>query len=273
MESNAFSVAWSVAVRKLFLFGGTQGRGYRAIEHFNAYSYSTADGWKDLTLEMKGHIPAPRKDACLVPAYGGTKMVLFGGFTSDRVKLVSDIIMLDVATMTWTKGRDPAKDERRGAAACAVSNDHFVSWGGTYGNELSYVTLNSTIVYDIKTNKWTSTFIPGPKITTTRNIPLTDDSGSSSGNSSRIIDIISVVLGVVVAALAVCALLLYQGVRAQKNIQDLSRYSPHEVHFGAAQLSQHPHELIMDKGDHNDSVPAIWTISKLENPNHLDEIR
>jgi hypothetical protein len=68
---------------------------------------------------MKGYVPTARKQACIAPAYGGAKMVLFGGsFTSIKTNILSDIYVLDVASITWAKGLSPDME--------SASNDHFI---------------------------------------------------------------------------------------------------------------------------------------------------
>lgn len=219
--ADSFSVAWSRPSRKLFLFGGNTGS-YGQIDRFNAFSYSEATQWDDLRGLMKGDVPTPRKEACLVSAYGGTKMILFGGFTYDRTSVLRDIYVLEVATMTWTKGIDVSKEDQRGIAACGVSNDHFIAWGGgtdrVSGSTKNFVQVNSTIVYNLKTNNWTSTYICASP--TSLDAPSGTDP-SPSDKSSRVINIAVAVLGVAIMTLVIWALRLYRTYRkrAQSNIQ------------------------------------------------------
>lgn len=212
LSTEYFSVAWSQFSRKLFLFGGTAGASGQ-MGRFNAYSYSESEQWKDLTNVMKGQLPSPRRDACLVPAYGGTKMILFGGFSKDKVGVLPDIYVLDVATMTWTKGSTVTQRNQRAMAACAASNDYFIAWGGGNGMEV----IDSTIVYNIRTNNWTSAYNPAPA--PTRPTSPNQGDSSDSGYSTRVADIVTAVLGVVVVALVAWIVLLYLK-RARYNTQD-----------------------------------------------------
>ncbi|KAF9992340.1 hypothetical protein BGZ65_012349, partial [Modicella reniformis] len=93
-------------------------------------SYNDKDGWHNMTRDVKGEVPEPRSSACLVPAFGGSKMVLFGGYTRHEVSVLSDIHILDLDTMVWTRGPNVKSKERRARAACAVSNDQLIAWGG-----------------------------------------------------------------------------------------------------------------------------------------------
>ncbi|KAF9925517.1 hypothetical protein BGZ65_007699, partial [Modicella reniformis] len=227
-----YAVAWSVSLRKLIYIGGKETPGLKELPYLNMLSYSDKDGWRNITQEVKGRIPASRFGACLLPAFGGSKMVLFGGFVG-----VSDIYILDVATMTWTRGPD-AIGETRAYPACAVSNDQLVVWGGMTGSNptADLPPLNSTIVFNLKTNKWTSTF-SAPTVTSTRIrstasptlVPSafptegssTDDSQLLTGGLSHVIIIVAAVLGVAGLSLAVGAIFLCRMRRKvkQKNSQ------------------------------------------------------
>jgi hypothetical protein len=158
-----FSVAWSASSRKMFFFGGDTGSSVE-IQRFNAYSYDTTGGWKALR-DMKGPIPTPRMGSCLVSAYGGTKLIYFGGYTMDRVELRPEIFLFDVATLTWTNGTAPPKKDQRGAAACGVLGDYFITWGGVGGLDETRL-KDTTAVYNMKTNLWTSNYVAVPISTT-----------------------------------------------------------------------------------------------------------
>ncbi|KAF9944231.1 hypothetical protein BGZ65_012391, partial [Modicella reniformis] len=113
---------------------------------------------------------------------------------------------------------NPAAKDQRGDGACGVSNDYFIAWGGLNGDWYA----NTTAVYNIKTNLWTSAYEAALAPTTTIGISTTSsptssgspDStnsagksqgnslGESSGNSPRVMIIVAGVLGVVVALLA-----------------------------------------------------------------------
>ncbi|KAG0007088.1 hypothetical protein BGZ65_008903 [Modicella reniformis] len=192
--SHAF--AWSAAQRQLIMLEATLGQ----ARPLNAYSYNAADGWKNISQAMRGQVPQTCSESCFVPAYGGSKMILFGGAELVNDTTIADIYVLDVANLTWTKGANIANKDRRQAAACGVSNSQFISWGG-HKLELDDVPRsvpNSTlVVYNIKTNRWTSTYIappPGPTkpqnsatVTTSTTLPAitpAENSKNSSDNSS-----------------------------------------------------------------------------------------
>jgi hypothetical protein len=97
-----YSVAWSAGLRSMLLFGGMDSR--TGITNNDLYAYNEASGWR--LLSVKGDIPSPRRSSCFVPAYQGTKMVLFGGLTTTLGRALGDIYILDVMTLTWTRGPD-----------------------------------------------------------------------------------------------------------------------------------------------------------------------
>ncbi|KAG0203815.1 hypothetical protein B0O80DRAFT_424350 [Mortierella sp. GBAus27b] len=246
-DATYYSAAWSASQRKLFFMGGFTygvlngkgGDGYQdQLTHFNMFSYDDKIGWTNLTRDAKGEIPPPRRSACLVSAYGGTKMVIFGGYTRDMLNALADIYILDVATMIWTRGPDIDQKERRAKPACAISNEHFIAWGGERdaggNNELPRrPILNSTIVFNLKTNKWTSTYSAIPNTTTTKNATTTtsntasptgttlEDSTRNSSGKLSVDAVISVIaLGVGAIALSVGAFLLYHMHRKRIALQD-----------------------------------------------------
>ncbi|KAG0224269.1 hypothetical protein BGX31_008126 [Mortierella sp. GBA43] len=216
-KAGGFSTVWSASAKKLFLFGGTLGDTV-PLTRFTGYSYNVADGWTNLT--MKGSIPSPRFSGCLTPAYGGTKLVYFGGFNNAPIAVYPDIYILDVASMTWTKGADAAIVNQRGDAACAVSGDYFIVWGGRGDNSTKDM-INPLAIYDIKANVWTPNYNAAPAT----DGGDTNDSGNSnnstspqsSSNSTRTIIIVVVVLGVL-AILGVVALFVRRARR--KRMQD-----------------------------------------------------
>lgn len=74
----------------------------------------------------------------MVPAYGGTKMVVFGGWQPPTPipqgeDYSSALYMLDVKSMSWTLLSDGQVTGRRNMA-CTVVGDNFVTWGGIYLN-------------------------------------------------------------------------------------------------------------------------------------------
>jgi len=86
--------------------------------------------WSNITT--RGTSPRPSVNHCMVSAYNGTKLVVFGGYdaTFNSSTGVGTVHLLDLTTMVWKAGKsvDPSLDRRN--PACAVAGDSLVVWGG-----------------------------------------------------------------------------------------------------------------------------------------------
>ncbi|KAF9128430.1 hypothetical protein BGW39_005054 [Mortierella sp. 14UC] len=120
------------------------------------------------TFELKagkGDVPMGRYGHCMVEAYNGTKMVLFGGTTQENVT-TGEVFVLDVATLTWTKGKatgGAAMSASRMFASCAVTNEMFVAYGGVtvdHGTKGWSMVKEPLVVYNLKTGEWQARFDP-----------------------------------------------------------------------------------------------------------------
>ncbi|KAG0209341.1 hypothetical protein BGX31_002155, partial [Mortierella sp. GBA43] len=188
-ESLFNSVVWSASSRKLFLMAGNN---HQAKVSFDLFSYSTTQGWSDLSQSAKGPMPSARESACLVPVYGGSKLVLFGGSDISKNVELGDIYVFDVDTLTWTKGPDTTAKDRRHRSACAGSGDYFISWGGIGSGNNAMTT--TTLIYNLKTNQWTTSYVAppptakksarDPSSTSSGAPPTTDGSGNPSGSGT-----------------------------------------------------------------------------------------
>ncbi|KAF9434683.1 hypothetical protein BGZ76_007610 [Entomortierella beljakovae] len=205
----SYSIAWSASIGKMIVFGGTVG-GTNNVNN-NMYSWDKVNSW--VLVKQQGTIPSPRRSSCMVSAYGGKKLILYGGLTDQSNSVLSDIYILDTTTMTWTQGADAGMASARAETACAVTNDLFVSWGG--GGVRTVITSNMTIVYNIKKNVWQSNYSP---------LPVSDDSNGGNGgkdgdssNSSSSGSNTGAIIGGVVGGLAIIAigvaLFVYRRVR------------------------------------------------------------
>ncbi|KAF9284880.1 hypothetical protein BGZ68_004337 [Mortierella alpina] len=134
-----------------------------------------APGSYGFSSETIGESPGELSGHCMVPAYNGTKMIIFGGNHFTR-GVQGSIYILDLQTLNWTKGAEADPIQRRSDMACAASGDNFVAWGGeTVG--LNVNTFGTPIIYNLRTNAWTteylllpepaSGFTPGPSSDTT----------------------------------------------------------------------------------------------------------
>ncbi|KAG0364346.1 hypothetical protein BGZ54_007608 [Gamsiella multidivaricata] len=111
----------------------------------------------DLTKKSteSGDVPAPRTDACFIPAYGGKKMVLFGGYSRAQQASLNDVYVLDVGSMRWTRGPDAPATAKRDASACGFSSDYLVAWGGAVtGSDQGTLSGGTVLVYDVKNMAW-----------------------------------------------------------------------------------------------------------------------
>ncbi|KAF9141053.1 hypothetical protein BG015_001416 [Linnemannia schmuckeri] len=164
-----YSFVWCQPRKTFILFAGNAS----SVNAFSEYSPSTSQ-WTQLV--SSGPTPSFRRRSCMVPAYNGTKMILFGGDGSGPS--VASISILDIPTMTWTNGKDAP--DARSEMACSVAGDNFIVWGG-YKEMLSVdsVPVPATpLIYNIKTGKWTDKFVRGT------NGNKTEGGGGGSGNGS-----------------------------------------------------------------------------------------
>ncbi|KAG0351100.1 hypothetical protein BG005_009416 [Podila minutissima] len=99
----------------------------------------------------------------MVPAFNGTKLILFGGSGITAATLftvaLSDIYIYDVANTSWAKGADAGKTRARAAHACAVSGDTLIAWGGFSNLEVKKPAVQMIAVYNLTTDKWVDEFI------------------------------------------------------------------------------------------------------------------
>ncbi|KAF9281288.1 hypothetical protein BGZ88_011684, partial [Linnemannia elongata] len=178
-----YTFVWS-QVRKTFIyFGGNA----EASNPFFEFSPSL-NKWTTLPT-VGSNIPPFKIRSCMVPAYNGTKMLLFGGNTN-LTPSVDTLYILDLVNMTWTQA--PSSLEPRSAMACSVSGDNFIVWGGYWKTPATTYDAASPplLIYNIYLGKWTTTFTRGshPNEAATGNPnpgkPVDGGNGGSSGGNS-----------------------------------------------------------------------------------------
>jgi len=115
---------------------------------------------------------------------------------------MSDIFILDTATLTWKNGTS-GRTIRRGAA-CAISGDYFIAWGADTTNFTENITHeNVTLTYNLKTDQWTTNYI-APPVAIPSTTPLTDtDTKPTEGGAFDESGHIGAIAGVVVGALVI----------------------------------------------------------------------
>ncbi|KAF9349323.1 hypothetical protein BGX34_001855, partial [Mortierella sp. NVP85] len=153
------STAWCSPLQSILLISGFN-------EHLYSFKPSqlndaSSNGWS--TLNTKGNILSSTYAPCFVPAYQGTKMVLFG---TNFQK--SAVYILDVATRSWKVG--PSIPEVF-LSACGVSGDQFIVWGGMSNNTAT----DRAFVYNMASETWTSSYTAPPRISET-NLPTSPPS-------------------------------------------------------------------------------------------------
>ncbi|KAF9431808.1 hypothetical protein BGZ76_011673 [Entomortierella beljakovae] len=147
--------------------------------------------------------------------YKGTKFVLFGGHTPARQPLGS-IYVLDLASMTWTKGIDINPSLNRNGMACAVVGDNFIAWGGGQGGTF-VAALATPVIYNLKSNLWVNEIS-----TTSDNTPPNPgptDTGGSKESSSNVGIIVGAVGGAVLL-IAIIGIIIFKRRKSSNKPQE-----------------------------------------------------
>ncbi|KAF9952521.1 hypothetical protein BGZ70_000582 [Mortierella alpina] len=157
-----YALAWSTLRNRIITYGGTTPD--RSIYNTNVMEYERftvnlnqayAEDWKLPPKVQSGVTPGEVADHCMVPAYKGTKMVVFGGRTKAGVR--GSIFFLDVLEMKWSKGPDADPSQHRSHMACAVAGDNLVIWGGLDANDQPV--KDDMVIFNMLFNVWTKEFI------------------------------------------------------------------------------------------------------------------
>ncbi|KAG0086522.1 hypothetical protein BGZ93_011457 [Podila epicladia] len=150
---KGYSIIWSDYLKKFVIYGG-----YIDADPLNILSiYDPASRlW---TQPVAIYPPPARVRHCAVPRMAGKKMLVFGGFNdSSWTSNLEDLWELDLVTYEWRRGMN-ATGFGRGLMVCAVSNNHFISWGGQ--DKSGIVTKSPTLVYNFNSGAWTSSYQSG----------------------------------------------------------------------------------------------------------------
>lgn len=220
---------WSTRLRKIFCLVDTvQGPASSIL-----YTYSTVDGWKDIKSELKGQGPGQGIHYCMVPAYGGSKLIVYGR---------GEIYELDVTTMSWMKGPNVVKGQWA-SAPCAVSGDYFITFA--YGEQ--DLSQPITLVYNMKTKRWTDTFIATPAPSTSRRATIARSSPTSSptrteapsmdnGKDTRVTDIVVAIAVFAVVAMAIGIFLGFHSRRRRVQNKDTDNDSGEGSHCDSSSM-------------------------------------
>ncbi|KAK3815052.1 MAG: hypothetical protein J3Q66DRAFT_441243 [Benniella sp.] len=163
IDFDTFGVAaWSAPLKSMLVFPPG---GYDPYIFTPSKTNKATKGW-DLFITPDKQLPQGVYGwDCMASAYGGSKMVLIGydmGFGVSNIQSV--IFILDVVKRTWKK---TGATNFQSTDACAVTGDLFIVWGGIYGKQSSPILTNSTRVFNVKTEKWITSYIAPPRPTTT----------------------------------------------------------------------------------------------------------
>ncbi|KAK5823558.1 hypothetical protein F5H01DRAFT_410381 [Linnemannia elongata] len=193
---NGYGFVWNAVRGSFFLFGGVGAPS--EMSYLYEYKMSTTPPTWEF-LQSYGSIPPHLSEMCMVSAYSGNKMLVFGGGVNGSE--VGTLYILDVPTMTWTRG--PSSQPRKGMA-CAVAGNNFVVWGGiSWNNSGEFVSLPSTpTVYNINTGQWTPQFVA-----TRRPPPPGYEPVSQDGNDRKVGETGKIIATVAGVSLAVTILI------------------------------------------------------------------
>ncbi|KAF9952843.1 hypothetical protein BGZ72_005875 [Mortierella alpina] len=161
----------------------------------------------------------------MVPAHNGTKMIVFGGNLFSR-GVQGSIYILDLKSLSWTKGAEAEPIQRRSDMACTASGDHFVAWGGeTTGSNVN--TFGTPIIYNLKTNAWTTEYLllpePVPGLTPSPS-PSPDPNPSTTSKGVN-----AAAIGGGAAAAVVLILAILYAHKRHRSSKDTQRLSSHSL--------------------------------------------
>ncbi|KAG0081693.1 hypothetical protein BGZ93_001501 [Podila epicladia] len=206
-----YASAWSASESAYYVFGGWNQVYSNSLVRFDVAS----NKWSNITAPGS---PAARDVACMAAAYGGTKLVLFGGEALTGKEVLSEIYVFDTVKGTWFKGPDGGPSRARAGGVCGVSGDALVLWGG-YTELVTRGPVQEILsVYNLKTNTWQQRF---------NDLGNVDDgSGSGSGNGTGTVlnpplttspgPNVAAIVGGVAAAVVIVAIVMFTLYRRKK---------------------------------------------------------
>jgi hypothetical protein len=174
---GGYAAVWSTLLNVVVVSGGF----LRSTQPTNSDFLYEFNPQNPTFLSMGGtNSPEARYGHCMVEAYNGSQIILFGGADKDNEPL-ADLHILDVETLTWTQQKVDHPPQGRAYPCCAVTNDMFVAWSGAKWdkNDEGFKVIDEeiTIVFNLKTKQWQSTFSPD-------HVVLPPTSTSVHGNTS-----------------------------------------------------------------------------------------
>ncbi|KAG0246023.1 hypothetical protein BGX31_004902 [Mortierella sp. GBA43] len=190
--SGNVGVAWSSPLRSLLLFADSN------YIFTPSNVNNSSHGWKELITA--GANDSDGSDVCFMSAYNGSKIVVYSA-------ILDVVLILDVATMTWSFSTSGSIEAWY--AACAISGDQVIIWGGENENGFS----NKTYIYNMKTDAWTSRYISpsdtqaSTSVTTSLQTPTQHSSSTNAYPSVSMKTVLNVAIaaGVIVVTVLVAA--------------------------------------------------------------------
>ncbi|KAF9432847.1 hypothetical protein BGZ76_010241 [Entomortierella beljakovae] len=221
-----FMIAWSSALKSVLVIGGSPAFGVPGANNVTTTFTPASNTWGTIDLSTSATLPVPRTGSCFLPAYGGTKMILFGGVTRvGQFAALSDIFILDTATKRWIQGASAPDIERRQGSSCGFSNDQLIVWGGW--DENYNIKKNATLIYNFKTNAWQTGYtapasLPSPSTTKPGGSDQPNESSSSppgvseTGTPTKGKPSIGVIIGPIVGILVIVIVVVVFMLRVRK---------------------------------------------------------
>lgn len=260
--------AWIAPLRSMVVMSMNR----NSLMTFTPSISKTSNGW-DL-FNTTGLDRLDDLDACMVSAYGGSKLVRF-----NMTGQSSHVQMLDVATREWKVG---APGPYIYGSACAVTGDQFIAWGG-HG---AYTLVNSTFVYNMKTDQWTTSYTAPSSLPNTAS--QTTGSDDTSSSSTKLIVIIVVVSGVL-STVILATIFLYHRRKRRLDSGDQDKSSNgsstdalngsiiqsgrlHQGPFGARFVTEGPHAILQEPTRRNVQEGEAFEVDRpLNNPHAIIE--
>ncbi|KAF9101939.1 hypothetical protein BGX27_011273, partial [Mortierella sp. AM989] len=223
-----YAAAWSSQRNSVLMYGGYYQQN-DSITFSTLFQYTPSSSrWN--TPTTSGENPGSMDGHCMVSAYGGTKMIMFGGQNRAHAPL-GGLYILDIQTWTWTKGADIGASLYRNGMACSVSGDYFIAWGGGQFGKYNEA-LKTPVIYNLKSGQWTTQFG-----TSTSN-PTTGGSNPDGPSKSPVGAMIGgVVAGVVV--IAAIGFIVFRRRKSKTQQKDSNAYTSIEPEGGSDHGSKH----------------------------------
>ncbi|KAG0316867.1 hypothetical protein BGZ97_006280 [Linnemannia gamsii] len=206
----SYSFTWCQPRKAFMLFTGD----ITTVNPFFEYIPSSGQ-WTNVASTSSGAIPTFKLRSCMVSAYNGTKMLLFGGDTGSAS--VATLSILDVKTMAWSKAKDAP--DTRSDMACSVSGDNFIVWGG-YKRNIADVIIGvptTPLIYNLASGEWTTKYVRSNRYNPTGPGELSDvtSNGEKTGGGGSKSNAVAIGGGVA-GGLAVIAVVAFLTIRRRR---------------------------------------------------------